>query len=101
MASMVKLYNQKTGDSIECWPVDAKEMLNVNEGLWGFDPPLGLPVKQKTVINNNVEEEKRSPLRLVPNLTAAGEKALKAFGIETLEELGKTPLFKLQSFGPY
>jgi hypothetical protein len=33
------IYNQETGEKMLCWPIDAKEIMAANPGLWLPTPP--------------------------------------------------------------
>lgn len=90
----VTLYNKNTGEQREAYPVDAREIIKLGE--WSFDLPADVVPVKSTSKSEAGEETKKSPLRLVPNLTAKGEAFLIGFGIQTLEELGRTPYHKLQ-----
>lgn len=96
MSTKVKLYNKK-GESVEVYQVDAKEILQ--NGQWSFDVPFDI---ETPLINEAKAQGKLlSPLRLVPDLTSEGENVLHEFGIQNLEELSQTPLYKLQVFGKF
>jgi hypothetical protein len=96
MLPKVTLYHKETGEAIERFGVDAREILS--SGEWGFEPPPGVVPAAAAVqpVSSAGDEPVKSPLRLMPGLTAAGEKFLHGYGVETLEELAQTPLHKLQ-----
>lgn len=90
------LYHKETGEAQEFFPVDAREIVAADGSPWGFDKPVGVVAAKPRTAKPVEGESKKSPLRLVPNLTQAGEAFLHSFGIQTLEELSATPFFRLE-----
>jgi hypothetical protein len=87
MLPKVRLRHKKSGKVAEVFPVDAREYMEGREWERAGDGEVPAPGAPQST----EDEERVSPLELIPGLTKAGAEALRSFGIQTCEELGRTP----------
>lgn len=51
----VTVYDQRTGQPMKHWPVDARTLVSIGNGRWGFTPPV--PNEVGVHIDANVQAE--------------------------------------------